>query len=130
MTASAPLLDLRAGRRRLLLDTAGIVASVIGFGLVFGLAARSAGLSPVQAAAFSLIVFAGASQFAAVGYLAAGMPWLPIVVLTFLVNIRHVLYSASLAPQLRDVPVVQRAAMAHVLTDEAFALSSAHFLRI
>jgi 4-azaleucine resistance transporter AzlC len=130
MSAPAPLLDLPAARRKLLLDTAGIVASVIGFALVFGLAARSAGLLPIQAAAFSLIVFAGASQFAAVGYLAAGMPWLPIVVLTFLLNIRHVLYSASLAPQLRDVPVVQRIGMAHVLTDEAFALSSAHFLRI
>jgi branched chain amino acid efflux pump len=58
------------------------------------------------------------------------MPWLPIVVLTFLLNIRHVLYSASLAPQVREVPIARRAAMAHVLTDEAFALSSAHFLRI
>ena len=54
-------------------------------------------------------MFAGASQFAAVGYLAAGLPWLPIVVLTFLLNIRHVLYSASLAPQVREVPLVTRA---------------------
>ena len=69
MSAPAPLLDLPAGRRRLLTDTAGIVASVIGFGLVFGLAAKSAGLSPIEASAFSLVVFAGASQFAAVGYL-------------------------------------------------------------
>ncbi|HEY4189672.1 MAG TPA: AzlC family ABC transporter permease, partial [Candidatus Limnocylindrales bacterium] len=130
MTAPVPPLDFQAGRRRLLLDTAGIVASVIGFGLVFGLAARSAGLSPIEASAFSLVVFAGASQFAAIGYLAAGLPWLPIVVLTFLLNIRHVLYSASLAPQLREVPFAQRVGMAHVLTDEAFALSSAHFLRI
>jgi 4-azaleucine resistance transporter AzlC len=128
VSAPAPLLDLPAGRRRLIMDTAGIVASVIGFGLVFGLAARSAGLSPIEASAFSLVVFAGASQFAAVGYLAAGLPWLPIVVLTFLLNIRHVLYSASLAPQVREVP--SPAGMAHVLTDEAFALSSAHFLRI
>ena len=130
MTDPAPLLDLPAGRRRLLLDTAAIAASGVGFGLVFGLAARSAGLSPIEACAFSLLVFAGAAQFAAVGYLAAGMPWFPIVVLTFLLNIRHLLYSASLAPQFRSVPFVQRAAMAHVLTDEAFALSSAHFQRI
>ena len=58
------------------------------------------------------------------------MPWLPIVILTFLLNIRHLLYSASLAPQFRGVPFIRRAAMAHVLTDEAFALSSAHFARI
>ncbi len=130
MTNPAPLLDLPAARRRLLLDTAAIAASGVGFGLVFGLAARNAGLSPIEASAFSLLVFAGAAQFAAVGYLAAGMPWFPIVVLTFLLNIRHLLYSASLAPQFRGVPFIQRAAMAHVLTDEAFALSSAHFARI
>ncbi len=130
MTAPGPLLDLRAGRRRLLMDAAGITASVVGFGLVFGLAARSANYSLADAMAMSLLVFAGASQFTAVGYVAAGLPWLPIVVLTFLLNLRHVLYSASLAPRVRDVPRRQRAAMAHVLTDEAFALSATHFQRI
>ena len=78
----------------------------------------------------SLIVFAGAAQFAAVGYVAAGLPWLPIVVLTFFLNARHLLYSASLAPRLRHVPLVQRAAMAHFLTDEAFALAATHFHRV
>jgi 4-azaleucine resistance transporter AzlC len=123
-------LDLRAARRQLLLDTAGIAASVIGFGLVFGLAARNAGYSPIEASAMSVFAFAGASQFAAVGYVAGGLPWAPIVVLTFLLNARHLLYSAALAPRLRGVPFVRRAAMAHVLTDEAFALSAAHFHRL
>jgi 4-azaleucine resistance transporter AzlC len=130
MTVPAPLLEVHAGRRRLLQDAAGITLSVVGFALVYGLAARSADFSLVEAMAMSLIVFAGASQFAAVGYLAAGMPWLPIVVLTFLLNLRHALYSASLAPLVRDVPLATRAGMAHVLTDEAFALSAAHFQRI
>ncbi len=122
--------DLRAARRRLVLDTAGIAVSVIGFGLVFGLAARNAGYSPLEASAMSVFVFAGAAQFTAVGYVAAGLPWAPIVVLTFLLNARHLLYSASLAPRLRDVPLAQRAAMSHVLTDEAFALAAAHFHRL
>ncbi len=130
MTVPAPLLDLRAGRRRLLQDAAGITASAAGFALVYGLAARNANFSLVEAMAMSLIVFAGASQFAAVGYIAAGMPWLPIVVLTFLLNLRHALYSASLAPRVRDVPLAKRAGMAHVLTDEAFALAAAHFQRV
>jgi 4-azaleucine resistance transporter AzlC len=78
----------------------------------------------------SVIAFAGASQFAAVGYVAAGLPWLPIIVLTFFLNARHLLYSASLAPRLRHVSILQRAAMAHVLTDEAFALAATHFHRI
>lgn len=127
---SAPAVDLRAARRRLLLDTLGIAVSVAAFGLVFGLAARNAGFSPVEAMAFSVIVFAGASQFAAAGYIAAGLPWAPIVVLTFFLNARHVLYSASLAPRFREIPFPRRAAMSHVLTDEAFALSATHFHRV
>lgn len=122
--------DLRTARRQLLLDSAGIAVSAIGFGFVFGLAARSAGYSPIEASAMSVLVFAGAAQFAAVGYVAQGLPWLPIVVLTFFLNARHLLYSASLAPRLRDVPLAERAAMAHVLTDEAFALAATHFHRL
>ena len=128
MTASAA--DLRAARRRLLLDTLGIGVSVGAFGLVFGLAARSAGFSPIEAVASSVLVFAGASQFAAAGYVAAGLPWASIVVLTFVLNARHLLYSASLAPRLRDAPLRRRAAMSHFLTDEAFALSASHFHRV
>jgi 4-azaleucine resistance transporter AzlC len=123
-------IDLRAARRQLLLDSAGIAVSAIGFGFVFGLAARSAGYSPIEAGAMSVFAFAGAAQFAAVGYIAQGLPWLPILVLTFFLNARHLLYSASLAPRLRDVPLPQRAAMAHVLTDEAFALAATHFHRL
>jgi 4-azaleucine resistance transporter AzlC len=134
VTSPAPVAgsgpDLRAARRRLLLDTAGIAVSAIGFGFVFGLAARNAGYSAVEAGAMSVIGFAGAAQFAAVGYVSAGLPWAPIVVLTFFLNARHLLYSASLAPRLRSVPFLQRAAMAHVLTDEAFALAATHFHRL
>ena len=122
--------DLRAARRRLVLDSAGIAASAIGFALVFGLAARDAGYSLLEASAMSVVAFAGAAQFAAVGYVAAGLPWLPIIVLTFFLNARHLLYSASLAPRLRHVSFLQRAAMAHVLTDEAFALAATHFHRV
>lgn len=129
-TLSSPIRDLRAARRRLLLDTLGIAVSVGAFGLVFGLAARNAGFSPIEAVASSVLVFAGASQFAAAGYIAAGLPWAPIVVLTFFLNARHMLYSASLAPRFREIPFAKRAVMSHVLTDEAFALSAAHFHRI
>jgi 4-azaleucine resistance transporter AzlC len=112
------------------MDTLGIAVSVAGFGLVFGLAARGAGYSPIEASAMSVFAFAGAAQFAAVGYVAAGLPWVPILVLTLALNARHLLYSASLAPALRSQPRLTRAAMAHVLTDEAFALSATHFHRL
>jgi 4-azaleucine resistance transporter AzlC len=109
---------------------AGIAASAIGFGIVFGLTARGAGFSLVEAIAFSTLVFAGASQFAAAGMVAAGFGWAAIVLLTALVNARHLLYAAALAPWLRGRPRRERAAMAHVLTDESFALSLVHFHRL
>jgi 4-azaleucine resistance transporter AzlC len=121
---------LRASRRRLATDAIGIGVSAAGFGFVYGLSARGAGFSPIEAMAMSAIVFAGAAQFAAVGYVASGLAWPGILLLTALLNARHLLYSAALAPWLRDVPVVRRAAMAHLLTDEAFALSIGHFRRI
>jgi 4-azaleucine resistance transporter AzlC len=129
-SAPAPTTDLAASRRRLLQDSVGIMVSAGGFGLVYGLSARAAGFSPAEAGAMSLFVFAGASQFVAVGYVLSGFSWIGIVVLTAFINARHFLYGAALAPYLSNVPRLQRALMAHVLTDEAFALAIAHFRRI
>ena len=97
---------------------------------MYGLSARDAGFSVVDAMAMSAIAFAGSAQFAAVGYVASGLAWPGIIVLTALLNARHLLYSASLRPWLRDVPLAHRSVMAHFLTDEAFALTIAHFRRI
>ena len=104
--------------------------SATGFGFVYGLSAREAGFSPIEAMAMSLIVFGGASQFAAVGYVASGLAWPVIVVLTGLLNARHLLYSAAIAPWFRGIPFARKAVAAHLLTDEAFALSIAHFRRV
>jgi 4-azaleucine resistance transporter AzlC len=125
-----PAEALAASRRRVLVDAAGIAASALGFGFVYGLSAREAGFSPIEAVAMSVIVFGGAAQFAAVGYVASGLAWPGIVLLTGLLNARHLLYSAALAPWLTRVPIVRRAVMAHLLTDEAFALSIGHFRRL
>jgi predicted branched-subunit amino acid permease len=128
---SAPLLGLPEARRRLILDGLGIIVSAMGFGFVYGLTARTdAGFSPIDVMAMSVFAFAGAAQFAAIGYVATGVPWLLIGVLTGLLNARHVLYSAALAPWFRGRPFGERAVAAHVLTDEAFALSIAHFRRL
>ncbi len=121
---------LRESRRRLAIDGLGIIASAAGFGFVFGLAAAEAGFSLIEAIAFSVIVFAGAAQFAAVGYIASGVGWPAIILLTAFLNARHILYSAALAPWLSGVRRPTKAAMAHLLTDEAFALTIAHFGRI
>ncbi|MBP1704348.1 MAG: branched-chain amino acid transporter permease [Chloroflexi bacterium] len=132
--AAGPAADdgstVRLARRRLAVDGLGIAAIGIGFGLVFGLAAREAGYSLVEAVAMSTIVFAGAAQLAAAGLVAAGAGWPLIVLLTAFLNARHLLYAAALAPWLREQSRPRRAAMAHVLTDEAFALTLVHFRRL
>ena len=125
-----PTPDLLDARRRLVVDGLGIVASAAGFGLVYGLSARTAGFSPIEASAMSIIVFGGAAQFAAVGYVMGGFSWAGVVLLTAFLNARHLLYSAALAPYLADRPRPMRAAMAHFLTDEAFALAITHFRRV
>lgn len=127
---AAGTVDLRASRRQLLQDSLGIMVSAGGFGLVYGLSARAAGFSPLEAGAMSVLVFAGASQFVAVGYVLGGFSWLAIVLLTAFLNARHLLYAAALAPYLTGQPRWLRAGMAHLLTDEAFALAIAHFRRI
>jgi branched chain amino acid efflux pump len=127
---AAPVTDIGASRRKLLADAAGIAISGVGFGLVYGLSAREAGFSVIEVAAMSILVFAGAAQFAAVGYVASGLPWAGVIVLTALLNARHILYSAALAPWLRRFSFGRRALMAHVLTDEQFALALSHYRRI
>jgi len=123
--------ELRRARRRLVLDGLGIVVSAAGFGFVCGLTARTTGhFSPVEAMAMSLFAFGGAAQFAAIGYVAAGLSWPAIGLLTFLLNARHILYSAALAPWFRGRPFLERAVAAHLLTDESFALAISHFKRV
>jgi len=130
-SAAEPAIDLRSSRRRVVIDGLGIAVSAAGFGFVYGLAARTdAHFSPLEAMAMSLFAFAGAAQFAAVGYVASGLAWPVIALLTALLNTRHVLYSAALAPWFRGRSFAERAVAAHLLTDEAFALAIAHFRRL
>ena len=111
------------------MECAGICLSAGAFGVVYGLAARNAGLSLAETVAMSVFVFAGAAQFASVGLIAQAAPWPAILLLTALLNSRHLLYSAALLPWLRPRPARERAAMSYVLTDEAFALAIHHFRR-
>jgi 4-azaleucine resistance transporter AzlC len=97
---------------------------VIPFGLAYAVIARDAGLSLLETQALSILVFAGASQVSAVGLFARGAGGLEIVLTTFLLNVRHVLYGLSLG---RSVPLTarERIAAAYFLTDEAYGVSIA-----
>lgn len=130
LTDDESLVALADSRRRLLVDGAGIALSGIAFGVVYGLAARTAGFSPLEATAMSVFVYSGAAQLAVIGYLAQGLSWPVIFLLTALIGARHLLYSAVLAPWLSDVSRLRRAVLAYTLDDETFALCLAHFTRI
>ncbi|NDV11290.1 AzlC family ABC transporter permease [Crenobacter caeni] len=103
-------------------DTVPMLVGAAPFGLIFGALATSSHLTPAQTLAMSLLVFAGSSQFIAVGLFAAGTA-LPVLWLTTLVvNLRHALYSATLLPYARDWPLRWRLPLAFWLTDETFAV--------
>ena len=113
-------------RQRFLNGTRDTLPMMIGaapFGLIFGaLAVTSAGLSFWGAMGFSLLVFAGSAQFVAAGLLAQGTGIPVIVFTTFVVNVRHVLYGASLALFMKHLPQRWLAPLAFWLTDETYAV--------
>jgi 4-azaleucine resistance transporter AzlC len=96
-------------------------------GLAFGVLAQKAGLDPLAICLMSVLVFAGSSQFIAVSLLSAGATVLPIVVTTFVVNLRHVLMSSSLAVYLGGVSRRWAALFAYGVTDESFAVNLSRF---
>jgi 4-azaleucine resistance transporter AzlC len=99
-----------------------ILLGVVPFGMIYGALAVSSGLSPAAAQAMSAIVFGGSSQFVAAGLFAAATPWPVIVLTTFVINLRHALYSASVAPYLAHLPAGWKGLLAYLLTDEAYAV--------
>ncbi len=93
------------------------------FGLIYGVLATGAGLPPAQALAMSSVVFAGSAQFIGAGLIGAGAPGPVVVLTTLIVNLRHMLYSASLAPHVRRLSPAWKAVLAYLLTDEAYAVA-------
>jgi 4-azaleucine resistance transporter AzlC len=101
------------------------VPSIFVYGTVFGGLAVQAGLRPLEVWGMSLLVLAGASQFVAVPMIAAGASPLAIVLTTYVVNMRHYLMAATLAPAFRGFRRPWLALIAHVVNDESFAVAVA-----
>ncbi len=110
-------------------DQLPILVGVIPFGLVFGTLGIATGLSAVEVQGLSLFVFAGSAQFVAVQLIGQGAAPLVIVLTILIVNLRHVLYSASLSPHLSRLPLRWRLTLAWLLTDEAFAVATPRYRR-
>ena len=106
-----------------------ILFGVVPFGLIYGVLAIGAGLPPAAALAMSSIVFAGSAQFIAAGQIGAGVPGPVLALTTLVVNLRHLLYSASLAPYLRRLSPAWKWVLAYLLTDEAYAVVIVNYER-
>lgn len=93
----------------------------------FGVLGHTAGLPWWAMVAMSAFVYGGSSQFAALQLLAVGAAPYAIVLTTFVVNLRHLLLSAAIAPRLAGWRRREQALFAYELTDEAFAVHSAQY---
>ena len=102
---------------------------VMPFGLVFGVAATEAGLDVFTTMSMTVMVFAGASQLAALQLLRENAPVLIVLVAALAVNLRMAMYSAALTPHLGQAPFWQRALMAFFLVDQPYALCEREFAR-
>lgn len=106
-----------------------IILGYVPVGFAYGVLAQKSGLSGINTVLMSVLVFAGSAQLIAVGLFAAAASPLTIVATTFIVNLRHLLMSAALAPYLRKWSKPQLALFSYEMTDETFALHAGRFAK-
>lgn len=104
-----------------------VLLGVVPFGLVAGVVTVEAGYGLAETAGHSMLIFAGASQIAAVSLLGDGAPIAVVVLTVLVINLRMLMYAASLSPHMADVPVHRRLLGAYLLTDQAYAVSIVRF---
>jgi len=104
-----------------------IIMGYVPVGAAFGVLAHKTGLSMLSTVLMSTFVFAGSAQLIAVAMFASGLPPFSIIVTTCIVNLRHLLMSASLAPNLKGWGRVEMALFSYEITDESFAVHSSRF---
>jgi 4-azaleucine resistance transporter AzlC len=119
------LTEFLAGAR----DELPILLGVIPFGMIYGVLAVAAGLPASTAQAMSVVIFAGSAQFMVVQLFGNGAPLAVIAATAVVVNLRHLLYSASISSHVRSLPPLWKGLLAYLLTDEAYAVAITHYDR-
>ncbi|MFJ2987014.1 AzlC family ABC transporter permease [Collimonas sp. NPDC087041] len=125
MSHPTPLTSFAAGAR----DTLPMLIGAAPFGVIFGALVAASQLALWQGQFMSLGVFAGSSQFIAIGLAAGQAGILVIWMATFIVNLRHMLYAATLLPHVSHLPARWRWLLGFLLTDETFAVMNAYYLK-
>jgi 4-azaleucine resistance transporter AzlC len=100
-----------------------VLLGYIPIAIAFGVLARTAGLTVFQTIVCSMLVFAGSGQFIAIAMIGAGANAPSILITTAVLNLRHILFGATLQPYLRHVPLGRQALIAAGVTDESFAVN-------
>lgn len=106
-----------------------IVLGGIPFGLIYGVVATGAGVPSSITQAMSAIIFAGSAQLVTVQLIGLGTPAFTLIVTASIINARHLLYSASIAPYLRPLRAGWKVLLAYLLTDEAYVVAIAQYLQ-
>lgn len=108
-------------------NSTALVIGAAPLGVIFGALVVAQGLPLWFAVIMSAFVFAGSAQFVVVGLMAVNTPISVILLTTFIINIRHALYSIAMVPQLKKESLLTRALVGFGLTDESFAVVSSRF---
>jgi branched chain amino acid efflux pump len=104
-----------------------VLLGIIPFGVITGVAMVASGIPPLVAMLMSILVFAGASMVASAQLLASNAPALMIVLTTLIINLRFMMYSASLRLHFADAPLGRRLTLAYLIADNVYGLMLGRF---
>jgi branched chain amino acid efflux pump len=108
-------------------EIAPVLVGMVPFALVTGVAATASGLTPAQAIALSMLSFSGIAQLVVCQLIAAGSPAIVVVGAGSIVSLRFVMYSAAVSPHLAHLDWRWRSALAFLMTDQSFSMTTARF---
>ncbi len=120
-----PLSSFVAGAR----DTLPMLIGAAPLGVIFGALVAASQLALWQGQFMSFSVFAGASQLIVVGLTASQAGMLVIWMATFIINLRYILYAATLLPHVSHLPARWRWLLGFLMTDETFAVMNAYYMK-
>lgn len=119
-------------RREVLLgikDALPVLFAVAPYALVLGAQASQVGLSATEVMLMTALNFAGGSEFAAIELWSSPLPILTIIAITFLINSRHIIMGAALAPFIQHLPKRKILPALFFMADEGWAVNQAKTLQ-
>ncbi|ATP39272.1 branched-chain amino acid ABC transporter permease [Solibacillus sp. R5-41] len=95
----------------------------ISIGVAFGVVGIASGISVLEVFLLSVLLYAGSAQFIFCGLYLAGAPVSAVVLTIFIVNLRHLLMSLTIAPYFTNYSTLRNIGFGTLLTDETFGVS-------